>query len=534
MSVQITYRDTSPFSKKDSTLTVTDKQAFISEAQLKQDLDVPNYATMEQNFWVLNGTHESFPDEPVNAPFGVWSYSMSGENGAFSAPIILVRTFTEKHSSVGISFEFQRYTNDYCNHLSVKWYSDDVLLFEKEYQPDNATYYCKQNVELYNKVVITFYSMNKAGRYLKIANIDDGVIRIFGDSDLMNVKVVEEISPISEELPIDTLDFTLNKGDIEFMFQKKQPTEVYHNGSLIGCFFIESSSRLTKTQYKVSAEDYIGILDKSDFMGGIYTAVPASEIVAAIFEGETIPYEMETALKNTLLSGYIKICTKREALAQVAFALGAIIDTARTRKVLIRKVDTENTASVDGDRIFMGGSIDTGDIVTAVEIKEHSYVQNNETQELFSGQINGTELITFSEPKHSLAISGGTITESDTNYAIITASGDVVLSGKGYTHATKTIRKSNPNITYGEKQNVIKFEETTLISGSNSAEIIENVYNYYMKNKTLKCDFVLNGEETSDTVNIDTEFAGTKKGMIKSLDLDLKNKLIGKAEIQIE
>ena len=218
----------------------------------------------------------------------------------------------------------------------------------------------------------------------------------------------------------------------------------------------------------------------------------------------------------------------------MAFALGAIIDTTRTRKVLIRKIGTEKVSAVDGERVFMGGSIDTGDIVTAIEIKEHSYTQNNETQELFSGEISGTELITFSEPKHSLTISGGTITESGVNYAVITAAGNVVLSGKGYNHATKTIRKSNPNITYGEKQNTIKFEETTLISSSNSAEIIEKVYDYYLKNKTLKCDFVLSGEETSDTVKIETEFAGTKKGIIKSLDLDIKNKLIGKAEIQIE
>lgn len=534
MGVQITYKDTSPFSKKDSTLAATDKQSFISEAQLKQDLDVPNYATMEKDFWILDGTHESFPDVPANAPFGLWSYSMSGENGAFSAPIVLTRTFSEKHSSVGISFEFQRYTNDYCNSLNIKWYSDDTLLFDKDYQPDSATYYCKQNVELFNKVVITFHSMNKAGRYLKIANIDDGVIRIFGDADLMSVKVVEEVSPISEELPIDTLDFTLNKGDVEFMFQKKQPTEVYHNGNLIGCFFIESSSRLTKAQYRISAEDYIGILDKTDFMGGIYTDVPASEIISGIFTDETIPYEIEESLQAKPLSGYIKICTKREALAQVAFALGAIVDTTRTRKVLIRKIHTEKESTVEGDRVFMGGSIDTGDIVTAIEIKEHSYTQNNETQELFSGEISGTELITFSEPKHSLTISGGTITKSGVNYAVITAAGNVVLSGKGYNHATKTIRKSNPNITYGEKQNTIKFEETTLISSSNSAEIIEKVYDYYLKNKTLKCDFVLSGEETSDTVKIETEFAGTKKGIIKSLDLDIKNKLIGKAEIQIE
>jgi hypothetical protein len=200
-----------------------------------------------------------------------------------------------------------------------------------------------------------------------------GVVRNFGEDELRSVNLLEDISLTSEELKINTLEFTLNnKALIDFIFQKKQPLIITRNGTLLGTFFIESSKRKSKTLYEISAVDYIGVLDKIPFAGGTFANENVSELISKILGN--IPYELDDKIANKTLSGKLEPCTKREALLQVVFACCGVVDTSRSSLIRIFKNDSMVKSKIE-DGIYTGGSFEFDEEVTEIRL-----TVNDETQ----------------------------------------------------------------------------------------------------------------------------------------------------------
>ena len=203
--VKITYKDISLTAKPNSSYICNDKQEFIDVNRLKENEGIfKKFATLERNFWKLDGTFENFPDNPAEEKFGLWSKSMSDDNGNFSEKPVLEVEFNGYQTSTGVTFQFHPETNDYCNSLNIKWYQNGSLLSESNYFPDSSVYFCQNNVTNFNKIVITFNSTNNPYRYLKLQVIEYGAIRLFTEDDLRNVSILEEISLISEEIFFST------------------------------------------------------------------------------------------------------------------------------------------------------------------------------------------------------------------------------------------------------------------------------------------------------------------------------------------
>jgi hypothetical protein len=201
--------------KQDSILTITDKQDFVNLDDLKEDdLVETKYGTCEKNQFALDGTFELMPDELQS--MGLWSNSMSGEDGTFETPPVLNIDFTEPHSSMGLTFTFSK-ANDYCNHLNIKYYdADDNLILAQDFRPDNYFYVASSIIENYQRIVITFYSTNNPYRYLKLYSILYGADKIFDKDSLMSANLLEEVDLLSSELNINTLDFKVYSENDEF------------------------------------------------------------------------------------------------------------------------------------------------------------------------------------------------------------------------------------------------------------------------------------------------------------------------------
>ena len=243
------------------------------------------------------------------------------ENGNFADEIIITRIYYANYTAPDLIIEFDSNTNNYAKSMNVKWYRDETLLSEEDYIVDSANYFCNNEVVAFNKVVITITSTNNPYRFLKIFNISDGIIRRFYQDELENVDIIEEVSPKNESLSINNVSVSLiNKNDIGILFQRTLPFKVYRDDTLYGCFFIDtSSSNTNKTFYTISANDYIGLLEYQTHLGGIYSNIAVSTLIADIL-GD-IPYELDENIGSKTVTGYLPIQTKREALRQVIFAL---------------------------------------------------------------------------------------------------------------------------------------------------------------------------------------------------------------------
>ena len=107
--------------KDDSTPASTDIQTFADTGQLKRDdLTVPDYATLEENFFLLDGDKMLFPDTPAVIDFGYWSWSMSGADCSFETPPALEISFLEQHTSAGLTLHF---LPDFPALVNIQWYT---------------------------------------------------------------------------------------------------------------------------------------------------------------------------------------------------------------------------------------------------------------------------------------------------------------------------------------------------------------------------------------------------------------------------
>ena len=469
--INIEYKDISLTASEDSAISWTQKEAFSNWELLKQSgVAFKKFATLEDYLWKLDGSFENFPVSPESENFGLWSKELSDANGAFTTPIDLEISFSNYESCVGITFNFSTLTDDYPTEISIKWYQNDTLLSEKDFISDKSQFFCENSVTNFNKLIITFLKMSKPYRRLKIEQLVYGVVRNFGDDELRNLSVLEDVSLTSEELKVNTLDFTLsNKSLIDFIFLKKQPLTLTRNGELIGTFFIDTSKRKSKTLYDISAVDYIGVMDKIPFVGGTYTNVVASELIASIM-GD-IPYELDENLVSKTLSGTLEPCTKREALLQVAFAICAVVDTARSSKVKIFKRSTSKKGTIS-QGIYTGGSFSVDGKITEIRV-----------------------------------------TQSD----------------------GLTVSKRNPILAADALDNVLEFSGV-FINASNSQEILDSLYEYYVTNKNSKTDMkfiVANGEKCGDIIEYATEYLGIKKGQITQMKFSFNSlKFVAQAQIK--
>ena len=485
--VEIRYGDVAPEAKENFVPTASESE-FDTLAQLQQyNLGFPNYANpCELYQTVLDGTAQAFPSVPENANLGLWSEQISNDDGIFTEPIVLELESVGQYSSQGLTLTFDTYNGIFATRLSIKWLriTDEGIttLDEKEYTPDNAFYFCRNFVKNYNKVVITFYSLNMPKNRLKLRVIDYGYGTFFYGDELRGVKLIQEIDPISTQISINTADFTLDsKSDMEYSFQAKQPLSVYFNGKLKATTFVKKSTRKAKRLWSIQSEDYIGLLDSVPYYGGIYTNKNAVELLTDIFTVAKVPYSIDDVFADAVVTGYVPFTTCRDALMQVAFAMQAVVDTSNSEVVKVFALEEDVKQTIPLNRIMQGQNFTDEETVTGVEVAVHSYKPINETVDVYDANESGTGqnvFVKFSEPLHDLSITNGTITQSHTNYAVINANSGCVLRGQQYEHTTQTRRKNNPVVLANDVKKIVAIDNATLISRYNIDNVLNRCYNW--------------------------------------------------------
>lgn len=498
--VAIRYGDVAPEAKENFTPSVNDKADFVNLSQLQQyNLNFPNYANpCELYSVVLDGTATAFPSVPENANLGLWSEQISNDDGTFTEPIVLELESVGQYSSQGLTLTFDTYNGIHPTRLNIKWLriTDEGIttLDEKEFTPDNAFYFCRNFVENYNKVVITFYSLNMPKNRLKLRVVDYGYGTFFYGNELRNTKLIQEIDPISTQISINTADFTLDsKTDMEYSFQTKQPLSVYFNGKLKATTFVKSAKRKSRFLWEIQSEDYIGLMDSIPFYGGMYNGADTYELLEEIFNAAKVPFSINENLKGNLVYGYIPFTTCREALMQVSFAVQNVVDTSNSETVNVFELEEDVKQIIPLNRIMQGQNFVDDETVTGVEVTVHSYKPITEAVDIYDATESGTGqniFVKFSEPLHDLSIINGTIIQSGTNYAVINANGGCVLKGQQYEHTTQTRRKNNPVVLASEIEKIVAIENATLVSSNNIDMILSKCYDWLTKTSSTNLKIV--------------------------------------------
>lgn len=571
--VAIRYGDVAPEAKENFVPTASESQ-FNTLAQLQQyNLNFPNYANpCELYQTVLDGTASAFPSVPEQANLGLWSEQVSNDDGTFTEPIVLELESVGQYSSQGLTFTFDTYNGIFATRLSIKWVriTDEGIetLAEQEFTPDNAFYFCHKQVENYNKVVITFYSLNMPKNRLKLRVIDYGYGTFFYGDELRNVKVTQELDPISTQISINVVDFTLDsKSDMEYSFQQKQPLSIFFNGELKATTFVKKSTRKAKRLWNIQSEDYIGLMDSIPYYGGIYTNKNAVELLTDIFTVAKVPYIIDDIFADETVTGYIPFTTCRNALMQVAFAIQAVVDTSNRDVVKVFALEKDVKQTIPLNRIMQGQNFADDETVTGVEVAVHSYKTIWETVDVYGANESGTGkniFVKFNEPLHDLLITNGEIVSSGTNYAVINANAECILQGHQYEHTTQTRRKNNPVVLASEIEKVVAIDNATLVSQYNIDNVLEKCYNWLIKTNQTNLKIVEgkhvqygeeikwgekkwgtfkwggynpnivtydNGVNVGENINAETEYLGVVSGRLIKQTFNLNGNIVVKEAV---
>lgn len=426
----------------DASYTVEDKQPFVDLSKFNQieSASPPKIATLEEGFFWLDGTFEPFPDDPLILDYLYWSESMAGAGGAFATPIRFPIPFSESHTSIGLTFHFAKDTEDYPAIMTVYWYdSIGGLISVKQFFPDSAEYFAENPVEDYWRIEIEVPAMSRPYRYLKIWNIDYGQTKTFGWSELVSAKLLEEVDITSSEITVNQLNFTVYSRDREFsllnpmgilaMLQRRQVIDVIETvdgeNIYMGSFYLDTWQDAGDNQASMTAIDLVGIIGQSDFFGGMYSGEMSEDVIAEVLDSAGVEYALDESLHGMPIYGHIPICSHREALQQVAFAIGAVVDDSRSRAINIFPPPERSSILIPPSRKIIGGKVELKELVTGVSVTAYTYMPSeNIVEEVNETLPAGEYEIIFQSPLYDLQISGGIIVESNVNRAVISVAFD--------------------------------------------------------------------------------------------------------------
>lgn len=514
------------------------------------------YGTLESEQWLMDGSFSFFPEVPEQYFWGLWSTTQSDKIGVFADPPVLDITFTQDHSSSGLTLHFYSPTEDWASRIEIQWFSQDGgLISTALFYPDSVDYYCAKKVENYRRIRIHFLETNHPGRYLKLAGIDYGVYLHFSGHEIVEAHVLEECDPLSSEISINTLNVSLYNKEGRFsilnpegyfdVLQHKQKFTVWEDvkqdarstGSVsycMGTFYLSDWSNSGDTLADFSAVDAIGLLDGAPFDGGIYNTT-AAELAEAILTGYS--YTLDESLAAERVQGYIAAGTRREALQQLAFAIGAVVDCSRGELIRIAPAPSKASGMITYDRKLQDGSkVTLNPLITAVAVTAHRYLPGEATEELYRDTLDpGIYRVTFNAPAvvDSLTVTGAELTESGVNLCTLTVAkaGEVCVTGRKYTDSTVVLRRTAANLPPNAQDNELTVTDATLVGPGRAEAVAVRVLEHYAQRYEQNFSMVAGDEKLADKLIIQSFGGEMVRGVLTKLEFDLTGGFLADAKV---
>lgn len=526
----------------DSNISVNEMAGIGNVELLKSKDEYSAYALIDKNNFLLDGSKRGLEGD-TQIPF---VSEASSDHRTFENNPVITIEFSQNHTSAGITLFF---VDDYPTELKVTWYDlNGTRIIVNTYYPDALNYFCKKQIENYGKLQIEFVKTRLPGQRVKLGYIQYGTSIEWTGGNIQNASLTEEVDVTSATIPINTADISILDSNNDFdlsnqsgtwkSIQKKQPLTILEKVGdkeiTCGTLYLEKWKSNSNT-VNFSLIDVIGLMDKTKFYNGrIYELEEAGAIIADIMESAGVEdYSVSDDVASIPLTGHIAICTHREALQQVVFACGAVADCTRTGGIRIHMPDRSADSTIGTDRKFVGTTIELDDYVSGVAITYNKYKLAIESQEIYKDNLPaGDTLLEFTEPCTDIEVSGGTLVETGTNYAVVhmDAEGECVVSGYQYEKAEVTYTANVKKLEAGEEPNVVSYSGCTLLNITRAKEVAERILNYYQLRQIVNMRYLLNEERVGEWVNIRDKNNSMAVTGITSQTIDLTGGFIATAK----
>lgn len=536
----ILYTDEVQGAAEATTVTASQKQSFSwPQGMLSSGNALPQMATFEDDYWVLGGDFGLFKDSPDNIS-GYFGNQLCPGNGVFDTPVTVTLSLSDRFSGADYTFFFDRYGPTWPTQFTMAFYRSNTLLRSVTCEPEGPEFSVNAPVEGFDRIVLTFYSMSHGGRFLKIESFTYAAQIRLGSGEIRDVNLFAECDLVSDTLPVSTMELKLDRREeTEYIFQRNQRLRVFFGEQTLGDYYVESVQKRRK-MYELKAQNIIGVLENEKFDGGTFNATSAANLLAMIGASGAV---LDADIADTAVSGYLPPVSKREALRQLSFALGAAVLPIPSGLLISREAITL-TSSIGAARVYDEPVLERYTPITEMRLTAYGFSLQSESNELFKGRLNLLEerRVELSEPHDmsSITVQGAELIGLTNNSFTLRGGGQIAtVTARPYKRSESVYACNNPAHTLGEPENVIAYEGMTLVSVPNETgstafgELFDRLYSHALRNETVEAKFVVNGEKIGDRVQIYTD-DGARIGHILSLDYTISGKLAAGAKILLE
>lgn len=510
------------------------------------------FMNFELNQAILNGSLVDFAvNEQTNIAF--FSQTVSDENCMFDN-IWVQGELTQRYNFVGITLDFGE---SYLKKVTVEYYQDNLRVLHKTIDEiDNSWVYCDMHGKEINKIKVIFDESWAPFQYANLQEFIFGNVIEWTSDDVISLNLQEETDIISKVMPSDTLTLTIYSKDDDFNVLNPRSSYAYllpnQKFSIreyiyeiddetnevafqreidIGKFYLDTWESLHNKQIKFNLISPLAHLDKTKFKKSRMYVGQNSDNAYSVLEdifsdAQWDEYSIDESLRDIYLSGYIPVCTHKQAIHQIAFVCNCVVYDNRSNTIVVKPFDSSSIQNIENHEIFDTINVKRKESVTSLSVTVHNFVLKSSREEVFKGHLEkGIREIILNSPCSSIQSSDvrAVITEQGANYVIldISETDEYTLTGLKYEdNSYKYTKEVIDDISV--KKNNLDIEKATLINPNNVETLAEKWISYFrMYNLSIEFKFLSNGQITGQNISFTDENGNVFTGALVRQNLDL-------------
>lgn len=379
-----------------------------------------------------------------------------------------------------------------------------------------------------------------------------------------NVSLIEEINVLSDDLPINQLEFTM-VAENELFLDKRDIINVWSNKKYYGTFWVTQKERTGKQLYSITAQNSISFYDNVEFSNyhledfwkltehdqeyglrknlvkctGIDIVTDLSDKIDVTEIGDE-----EFDKSGTRFKGFIPLGSARKMLCAVGWCIGAMVDGSRSEHITLRKIPKKvSSVILNSDRRILGeATFKKSDTIKSAKMHTiYGYTaKDSETLVCPAGKkiyFENPPAIKVADPNSILvnynAYSVWNNESSDKEFVIYPVSVEpvtYVLENSNATSGdTKVLNCTNFNLVAEHG-----FYDSTVESNPYVYSPIlrdDDVKRYMASQGTITAKIRLRDEKVGDLIRIETAWDGVVTGIITKMTISFGYEDIADIEV---
>ena len=229
--------------------------------------------------------------------------------------------------------------------------------------------------------------------------------------------------------------------------------------------------------------------------------------------------EYGTGIDDLKVSGWIDVCSKRDALQQLLFSQGIVIQKTDTGGLKFIAPDASSATAISSDNIYVGGDEQKLEKTNAVTVVEHSYVydQNRDPEVVYENAAGASQELYIAvftkKPVYGIPVAydGMTLYDSMCNAAIVSGAGKI--GGIPYIHSENVIEREIGNFADGRTIDA----NGTMVTMQTSDTLLDRMEAYYGSAKRIKNSILVTDEKCSKYYSFKNPFNENAAGFLSKM-----------------